>query len=440
LNNENLFIFEEALIYEIKRSYYDAVMQYFKASQLDSLSKVEAERRIAQLIRYPDAPKETIRALNDILESNPGDRLALKMVSEAFIKQEMFTDAFETTVRLDSVSGGGGNEIQNYLRRCRDRKLYREVVKVSEYLTRTHTEHPIPFDYKFYYAEALRGLGEYYNAIAAYQVIISKTPHKRDAGEAMYEIGNIYKDDLREYDSARAYYQNVQTSYRFQSILRKTGLEMAGLYIIEGDLDQAFTAYDALKSQNSDQDEIEKIDYNLAMVEFYRQNFIDADIRFRKMIADYPRGRFLNDAVIGSLLIRESYEFTRDALSDYSKAIFYEVRFLFDSAVAKYRSIIDRGNTPLTGVSIYRLADFYAERDDLVSALTTIEIMEDNYRDDYFYPYCLKLKGDIYSRDNNNLEAASEIYRGILENFGNYPFVGEIRESLQKLTAYQLPG
>ena len=76
----------------------------------------------------------------------------------------------------------------------------------------------------------------------------------------------------------------------------------------------------------------------------------------------------------------------------------------------------------------------HAQTADTAAAMTLIDNMENLYPDDYFYPYCLKRKGDIRQHQGDN-EAASQIYRLILEEYNRYPFTGEVRTRLQEIEA-----
>lgn len=435
-NDPDMFILLAGNFYEVRRDYGKAVREYYRASKLDSLTASEADRRMGALIRYPDSPGEVIDTLEAILAVNPADTFALKFLSEAFIRQREFSEAFESTVKLDSLTGGDGRQVFNYMRRCRERGLYNEVVKVSEYLSRNREKKNIPYNFHFYYAEALSHLGRTSDAIAVYEKIERESPRQRDRAEALFHIGNVYRYDLKDYDSARVYYDSTMNSYGYTGIRMLARMEIAGLYLVQGDLDKAQEEYEKLLGEKMLQDNQERISYTLALIQLFRKNYKDADVLFRKLISDYPRGVYLNDAIVTSLAIRESAEMHPNALGDYADAIFYEVRLMPDSAEAMLKSVIERGMTPLLGTSMYRLAANYMNHGKEDRALDVVEKMGRNYSEDYFYPYCLKIKGDIYLRDESTRAEGVEIYKSILENYGNYPFIGEVREKLQELSGY----
>lgn len=435
--NDLLFALESASLHEIKGSYYDAVMEYFKSISDDTLTLPKVDRKMASLIRFPGAPPDVINALRDLLDTLPDNTYALKRLQEAYILNNQLAEAFEITMSLDSLTKSNGVELFIYMRQCRERKLYDQVIKIAEYIDeRGFDEHPFA-DYKFYYAEALVELGMYSEAISNYDDIVKGHKHGRDKADALLQIGNVYRYHLLNYDSARLYYDSVATFYLIDPANTSAWLEIAALYLVESKLDSAKAVFEYLKRKLQSTEQKELVAYNLAMIQFYQKEFNDADLAFRKIIVDYPRGFYVNDALINSLIIGDCLLLFPEVLSGYADALSFETRLMPDSVEARLKAIIEMGETPLIGLSMYKLADFYVRLTDTAHALATIDEMEKQYSDNYFYPYSLKLRGDIFLNSDDSKEKASGIYRNLLENYNSYPFVGEIREKLQKMETYQ---
>ncbi len=288
-------------------------------------------------------------------------------------------------------------------------------------------------DLKYYHGEALTGLGRYDEAIAIYQEIYDTYPGVKDKAEALLKIGNVYRYFLSDYEAAKKYYDSVVTFYEIEPANSSGWYERAMLYLVEGQLDKAQAAFLKLQERARTQEIKELVAYNLAMIELYGQRYEDADFAFRKLIEDFPRGFYVNDALINALIIGESMAVSPEALDLYIDALLYEKREIPDSVLKSYSAIIDMGPTPLTGLSMYRLAEYNLKLADTTRAEEIIDNMEAQYGEDYFFPYCLKLRGDIYSTSSDKISEAIEIYKNILQNNPTYPFIGEVRRSLQKI-------
>ncbi len=431
-SNNSLFALERASLFENKGEYYNAAMEYYGAVGLDSLLRTEADRKLAALIRYPGATDEVIRALDHLLDSLPNNTYILKVLQEAYIRSDRYGDAFNVSVKLDSLSETKGRELYGYLRNCYLRKLYEQVIKMAEYIdTQDFPKNEIS-QYRFHYGEALIGVGRVRDAIEVYRKIIGQYPLTRDRAMAILAIANAYRYNLMEYDTARIYYDSA-AAYNFSPVRFSSWLEIAKLYVIYDQLDSAATAYSRLLIDGDAEERRELISYNLAMILFYKKQFGEADLAFRKIINDFSRGYFTNDALINSLIIREAQASSPGALDLYTDAIYFDARLMPDSVVARFNQIINMGQSSLTGLTMLRLAEHYCQYHDTTAALTVIDKMAANYAGDYFFPYTLKLKGDILAADLVRVDEAAEIYRDLLQNYGSYPFIGEVREALQKI-------
>ena len=444
-SDSSLFALKAASVYEIRGEYFEAVMEYFRAvgGDLagDSTALMEADRRLAALIRYPQAPPEVIRGLKAILAREPGNLFALKNLSEAYIKQGDYGEAFDVVVSIDSIAEMEGKELYGYLRKCHERKLYRQVIQAADYIERTYPDNSLLMSFKFFRAAAYRGLGEYLRALEDFNYVIEHSPNHRDQADALLSIGNIYRYDLIKYDSALIFYDSVLTHYRrYVQTATRADIEKAQMFMVQGELDRAEKTFLSIDSNRIHDDWREAIDFNLAMIEFYRKNFESADLKFRQHIQRYPRGFYLNDALLNSLIIGESVYMAPEALAEYSEALLFDFRLMPDSVESRLQLIIDRGESPLLGMAHYRLAGHYAGQNRETEALEIIDSFGSSYPDDYYLPYCLKLKADILSRHDENKEDAIEIYRSILTDYGDYPFTGEIRQQLQELENYRPAG
>lgn len=435
-----LYALEAASILERKGNYFDAVQEYFKIIRNDSVRFPEADRGIAELIRYRGAPPEIIRALQAILKSKPDDFYALKILEETFIKNNQFAEAFEISVRMDSLSQSDGMELFQYLRQCRERKLYEQVVKMAEYIDRKYSGNWTLSEYKFYYGEGLVGLGRFHEALANYQKIVNSYPQPRDKVEALLRMAKIYRYNLANYDSARAYFNVVINDYSVPPFNYEAWIERARLSVIDGKLDSAKAELETIRGTKLTGDFNELIDFTLAQIAFFERRYGEANLAFRKLIEDYPRGFYVNDALINTLIIMEASETAPEALSLYSGALYSEYRMQTDSVEKILGDLINLGDTPLTGLAGYKLASSFVGSGDTSRALETIDNIEKNYAQNYFFPYCLKLRGEIYANKIDKRKDAAEIFKTILDKYRFYPFTGEVREKLQSLEGLQVPG
>ena len=437
-NDDNLYILEAASVFEMQREYKKAVREYLRLPETDSISFRSAERRLASLIRYPGAVNEVIEVLETHLDTIPDNNFGLKVILEAYSRNNQYDKAFSVAIRLDSLTGGSGQELFLYMMRCHERKLFSQVIEIAEYLERIYVDTTPAMHYKFLYADALVGMKHYDSALTLYTDLVENDISKRNRLEALFNIGNLYRYNMLNYDSAAYYYRQVSGKYRGMISIQAL-FELAELYMVRGELQAAEEAFNSLKTKKLTDTQGEKADFKLAMISFLRQDYPKAEIMFRKHIESHPRGFYVNDALMYSLIIGENVMNSPDALKAFADMDFFKAKLMPDSVENRLISIISMPYSALTGLAGWKLAEFYSDLSDTTRAFDIISEMKTNYADDYYYPYCLKLKGDICFT-SGLFERAGEIYRLILEDYGTFPFIGEVRDKLQILEKDQIPG
>ena len=92
----------------------------------------------------------------------------------------------------------------------------------------------------------------------------------------------------------------------------------------------------------------------------------------------------------------------------------------------------------LADFSLFTMTRLYLAGDDSVRALESINKMETDFSESYYFPYSLKEKADILLKQNKKADEGYTIYRHLLENFPNYPFIPEIRKILRAVSEAKL--
>ncbi len=439
LGQDDLFGFDAASVYETRMDYDSAVFEYLRAGQKDSVSAATAEKKLALLIRYPGAAPKAIGALAGYLDSLPNNLVALRALLEAYVYNEQYPEAFNVCIKLDSLSDEHGHELFAYMRRCRERKLYAQVIATGDYMEKNNIENSSSSQAKFYYAEALAALGHIDKALAQYHELAIHKELRRDRAQALLALGDLYRNTLNNFDSARVYYNLVNQENQIGQYNNPAGLALAQMLIIDGDLDRAEAAYKKMMDKRLVPDDAENVSYTLALITFFRKNYADAEFGMRKHIEDYPKGFHVNDALMHSLIIGENAINSPGALNLYSEAEFYQTRRMPDSMAACLEAIRELPYSALYGLSTLKLAEDKVQSGDTTGAIGIVDDMAGQHEDDYFYPYCLKLKADLLAASPENKEAAVRIYNTLLSDYAAYPFIGEVRRSLQLLDGYIRP-
>jgi len=84
-------------------------------------------------------------------------------------------------------------------------------------------------------------------------------------------------------------------------------------------------------------------------------------------------------------------------------------------------------------LALIRLSQLELKLADTAAVLTQIDHLEREYPDSYSLPYGLKTKADILLQNEESIEEAKGIYRRLLEEYPNYPFISGVRKLLREL-------
>ncbi|MFZ5980287.1 MAG: tetratricopeptide repeat protein [Candidatus Zixiibacteriota bacterium] len=434
-SDSSLFALERGQVFEKRKEYRVAAQEYFPLLFEDTTnSAVNAERRLLEMLEFPESSGEVEKTLLDQTRQATNER-ALKLLSTFYIKSGQYDRAYEFTIREDSLAGKEGKALVYFMRQCRERKVYEQVNRMGAYILEHYDEtSPLFLEAAYNYGEALEKTGQYHKAIDVYNRIFASAQRDREKAEALYYIGAVYLNNLYRYDSALTCFDSVIARYRSGMGYINALRLKPKCYIRLGELDRARSVLQDLSRNRFNEDFHEEVFYNLALVSFFEGQFDSASIALHKLIVDYPRGFYVNDALQLLLVIDEAGE-NKPVMENFSRALWYLERRMPDSTRVRFNEIADAPGGLLADIALYRLAGLDLNEADTLSALGHIDRLISGYPDSYYLPFGMKMKADIYLLNKDKVEEAKAIYRQILENYGTYPFISEIREKLRRLEA-----
>jgi len=430
-NDPKVLSLEAGKISEATRDYKTATLEYFSALDDTSRGGVEAEGRLLNLLSNENATIDVEKELLSQTGNSPRTKVA-RLLSVHYLKTGQPEKSYQFARLQDSLDGKNGLAILNHIRSCNERKLYQDAVIAFEKSPPVYVKKPMYFEALRIYAIALVQLGRYRDAIVVYDSVVAKFPRRQDQAEACFKIGQIYLDNLMDYESARIIFDSVIAHHTSGGGYFKSLTSLPHCYLRQGDLDEALTKFDMLSGLRFNQDALEEIQYYRGLIFFYQKNYDSSKTVFNRMLVDFPRGFYLNDALQLIMLFNDGAE-APAYLHDYSQALLYEERQIPDSAKIVLDKIVNDENPLLADISLYKLCQMNLDSFDSTSVLDNIEIMSEKYPESYYYPFVLKTKAEILLENPETWEKGKEIYRHLLESYPDYPFISDVRKRLREL-------
>ena len=426
-----LFALQKGGIFEQKREYETATREYYQLLGDTARSAIDAEKKLISLLEFPTSSDAALKELTRLADRDSNIKL-FKILSDFYLKQQMFEPAFDYAIRRDSSGNQSGAGLLTFLRNCRERDLHDETIRMARYILDNYESSPIIPETYFIYAEALTDRGDFEAAIAVYDTITAVLPRIQDKSDALYRIGSIYSEHYNDCYTGLDYFDSVITAYPAGTGFVDALLSRPNCYMRLSEYEKARADYNALKNRHLDENRSEQIDYNLALMDFFEYDFDSCNVFFRKVLVDFPKGYYVNDA-LRLLMVMSDAEGDKELLQLYSSAEMFKMRRLTDSTIQRLEALTRTINRSLADNALYDLTNISMARSDTLSALAYIAKLKDEFADSYYLPYGLKLQADILMTKSDRQAEAADIYRTLLENYPNYPFASKVREIMREI-------
>jgi TolA-binding protein len=431
-HNPRAFALQRGIILQQDRRYADATTELFAVMSEDTTTAAnDAERQLLSMMEYDDAAPEVEQSLSAMTGQVNSVR-SLRLLMSHAIKAGEYDRAFVFAVRQDSASARAGLPLVDFVLQCLDRKAYQPAVRGAEYILSHYQNGPFVADISFRYADALTNLGRYRDALSVYENIAARFPTVVDRGDALFAIGDIYMNDLNDPGKAITYFDSVVQKYPRGMSYLKAIRQTPMCYMMLGDTADVSAKLNDILNRQFTEDILEEASYRRALLLLFARQFDSTKAALKKLMVDYPRGMYVNDAMQMVLDLDQVLPDTK-LLIPYAEAVRYRVRRMPDSARTALGRIADDPDQALADAALYRMADLDISRIDTVSALADLDRLINDFAQSFYRPYGLKMAADILSTKTDRIGRAKDIYRELLEKYPDCPFVSDARKRLRRL-------
>lgn len=437
-NDSTLFAIHRGTVYEHSKKYSLAAHEFYLALDSSSTDAGTAEKKLMSLLEFVESSQEVQQTLIDLAQERSEVRL-LRLLAAYYLKSYRFDDAFDFAVKQDSLEGFKGISLLTFLHGCRERELYFQTARMGEYIISHYPDKPIIAETYFTYADALTHLEMYDSAIVVYNRIKAIMPRSQDKAEAVFRIGEIHAENFNDCRTALVYYDSVISDYAAGLGYAKSQLARPHCFLRMGDLERAKSEFENLSMRQMNEDIKEEVQYTLSLIGFFAGEFDSCRVAFKRLTVDYPRGFYVND-VLKLLMVMDETAGNNVLLTLYSKARLFAQKKLSDSTESALLSVVNFTDKSLADIALNELATLSLSQTDTSGALGYFERMETEFPDSYYVPYALKIKADIYLLEDATVQQAREIYRSLLEEHPNYPFISNVRKIMRRLEQESVAG
>lgn len=434
LGQPTLFSRELADLYEARREYAKAIKEYFVDLQENPRNLRNVRRKIAAIVRVEEGTAELTAALQDIVAENPDNFYAHRLYAELLLESGDAEAAWPEYVAADRLAENPTEHILYFIRRCLENRQYDPARKACLTFFEQYSEHTSSVDVKLFYARALVGLGKPDSAITILQEVVTLFPRPEHQAETYQEIGNVYLDRQNNLDSAEHYYRQALASSSRHEIAFTSSVRLGDCLLRRGDLAGADSAYAGSAQLRPQQDQQEVVRFKRVELLFFTEKFDSLITALGSLIADYPQGFYVNDAIVLTMRVNENREPFDWSLKKFAAASLGQRQGRRDTAQVLFWELAADSTNGLADDALLELGRLYVRAGWPDSAVIAYGMLIERYPGGFLMPAALTEQGETYATKLNRPDSARAAYRRVLTEYADSPFLEEARRRLKDLS------
>lgn len=414
LGDEILFAGELAFAYQLKGDYESAASELLSLLKANPRQALWVERQIKAMLKKGD-PAKIVRVLEkESLKDVPPQ--FHKILGDIYLSQGEYEAASK-----EYESSGGVDALVQLGKRAEEEGLYQVAVTTYQRALQTSKDPRVVSEASLRIGISLRRLGRFEEALESFELTASRYPQVR--GEALYEIGEMWLEDLEEPKKAVP---------RFEELFKRPGEKLgaeAGLSLVDcwlklGELGKAEGVCHKLSPLKPDM-----ATFLLAEIQYYRGEFEEAVRLYREVVEQHKGSEVVNDALERILLVGES---GGDELKDYAKAELLGAQGRFNEGLDLLRTVIRR-DPSLAPRATFLIGNLLKEKGEPHQAIGAYEDLINNYPDSPLCPYAKLEIGEIYATRLKARDRGIEELESLLVEYPSSPLCDLVRDRIEEL-------
>lgn len=412
--DEMLFAGELAFAYQSKGDYEGAVSELLSLLRANPRQALWVERQIKAMLKKGD-PARIVGVLERESQTDVPPQLH-KILGDIYLSQGEYEAASK-----EYESSGGVDALVQLGKRAEEEGLYQVAVTTYQRVLQTSKDPGVISEASLRIGISLRRLGRFEEALESFESVASRYPQLR--GEALYEIGKMWSEDLGESEKAVHRFEEL-----FETPGEKLGAE-AGLSLVDcwlklGELEKAEEVCHKLSALKPD-----RAAFLLAEIQYYRGEFEEAVRLYREVVEQHKGSEVVNDALERILVAGES---RGDELKDYAKAELLGVQGRFDEGLDLLRTVIRR-DPSLAPRATFLMGNLLKEKGEPHQAIGAYQDLLNNYPPSPLCPYAKLAIGEVYATRLKARERGIEELESLLVEYPDFPLCDLVRDKIEEL-------
>jgi TolA-binding protein len=262
--------------------------------------------------------------------------------------------------------------------------------------------------------------------------------------DALFQIGEIYFQDLFELDKALGTYHLLIRRYPKSKNSVQAHFRIGDCYAAQGDFEKAQLWYD--RTQNlgtANPTARDEALFKSANVDFMQGEFDTALEKLHKITEKIVQKKgeqpFVNDALELTFLIEENQAESKEALVVYGRAQKHRVQRKLADAIKALQEIVS--NYPTASIldeSLFDLGEIESERGNYAVAIGYFQGLLDDHPESLQNELAQKRIAEVYETGLGDNQKAYQAYEQLLIKYPTSVYLEEVRQKLRELISKRL--
>lgn len=450
-----IFSIDLANIYAANMKFSDAATEFCSLIEVHPEQIQSAKARIISYINRPGASEQTINAIKEYSESKSQIEL-FDLLTFVYQSSDDYKDAFENVIVIERKFKVNGTYVFLFAQEAYRNKQFNWASEAYNFIVKNYLASPYYQMSKIGYAKTLEAsldqkflesndswkpfnkykplfTEEYKKIINAYEEFITTTQGNAVNIEALFRIAEIYRTRIFDYQKADSLYKKLSqlspnTNYDIQS-----NIALGEIAIQRDSLDIARDYFQkALSSRRIEPNDLSKVNFYLARIEFWKGNFSKSVSLFRTSSQNLYTD-FSNDAIELMSIITTTKNDSLN-LTLYAHADLLAIQNKYKQAAIEFKTLSDRPNLfVLNDFAKIYFSEMLLTENDLQTAINNLEDITKIENNSIFAEKATFLLAQCYQYGTKDLQKATLIYQKLLETFPNSLYFDRAREALNSI-------
>lgn len=449
----NVFTGELANLYGAFQQYENAAREYVRLLVQQPSQLADIQSRMSLFLNRPEALASATKAIREVLDEKGNIIPVRQLYAWILMEGKEYPGALDQYRVIDRSTKARGVELFNFAQRALEEKelvvavkAFREVLDTPPSkeiqpaarlgLARATEEVSVTIDsavsvgsVESWPVSEIRPSVE--SALGLYEAIIRDYPRTLIAAQALFRVGVMRRDRLRDLDGALLAFTGIPSIVPDHPLALEGSLAAAGVLIGRNDLKAARERYTSLLG-NRDPSFRDRVLFHLAELDYFSASF-DTSVAVLKRLSLQTSTDLANDALELRYFIEENLAET-PALSLFASSDLLMRQQRYPEALEGFREVIRRfPQAFLVDDATMRVGEIQLLLAKPLDAVETFRSMAKDMTSSILRDRALLRLGEIYELSLNKPALALEAYEELLKLFPTSLHAEEARRRMRRL-------